>query len=73
LTFEHDDDEAEIQSVLNEEDDDDDPMGPGHASSTMSATSEYDMVDSASVKMDDEELDELDAEIAKELAEMDDL
>jgi hypothetical protein len=31
------------------------------------------MVDSASVKMDDEELDELDAEIAKELAEMDDL
>lgn len=67
LTFEHDDDEAE------EEDDDDDATGPGNASATKSTTSEYEMVDDLSEKMDDEELDELDAEIAKELAEIDDL
>lgn len=68
LTFEHDDDEAE-----EEDDDDDDATGPGNASATKSTTSEYEMVDDLSEKMDDEELDELDAEIAKELAEIDDL
>lgn len=75
LTFEPDDDEAEIESVLNEDDDDatGTGAGTGNTSTTKSAISEYEMVDAESDRMDDAELDELDAEIARELAEIEDI
>lgn len=73
LTFEPDDDEAEIESVLNEDDDDATGTGAGNPSTPKSAISEYEMVDAESDKMDDAELDELDAEIERELAEIEDI
>jgi len=73
LTFEPDDDEAEIESVLNEDDDDATGTGAGNTSAAKSTISEYEMVDSESDKMDDAELDELDAEIERELAEIEDI
>lgn len=77
LTFEaadeNDNDEDEIESVLK-----DDPTNvKGDASeiesSRKSPLDNYEMVDKVQPNMEDDDLDDLDAEIAKELAELDDI
>lgn len=71
LTFEPDENEAEIESILNE---DDDITDTGNSSLAKSSGSDYEIVDKDDGDDDvGEDLDELDAEIAKELAEIDDL
>lgn len=71
LTFEPDENEAEIESILNE---DDDLTDTGNSSLAKSSGSDYEIVDKDDGDDDvGEDLDELDAEIAKELAEIDDL
>ena len=70
LTFEPDENEAEIESILNEDDDITDTC---NSSLAKSSGSDYEIVDKDGGDDVGEDLDELDAEIAKELAEIDDL
>lgn len=78
LTFEADDkddndDDAEIESVLNEVTDHAKSDTVETTSSTKSATNEYEMINEVQDKIEGDDLDDLDAEIARELAELEDI
>lgn len=77
LTFEaadeNDNDEDEIESVLKEDTTNVKGDASEIESSRKSPLDNYEMVNKVQPDMEDDDLDDLDAEIAKELAELDDI